>query len=261
VDVATWNINSIRAREQRLWDWLDANRPEVLCLQETKVVDDAFPLAAAEAHGYHAVIHGQKSYNGVAILARQPPLDPVRGFGDGEDDEQARLIAATVAGVRVLSVYVPNGQAPGSPAYDYKLRWLVRLRAYLERTTAPDQPVVLCGDFNVARDDRDVHDPDAWRGKIMCSDPEREALERVLAWGLEDAFRIHHPDGGAFSWWDYRAGAFHRGRGLRIDYLFVSRPLAARCRAARIDREARKGTQPSDHAPVVMTVDDQTPSP
>jgi exodeoxyribonuclease III len=255
VDVATWNINSIRAREERLWAWVEANRPDVLCLQETKVVDDGFPVAAAEARGYRVVMCGQKAYNGVAILARAELTDCARGFADGDDDEQARLIAATVAGVRVLSVYVPNGQAPGTPTYEFKLRWLQRLRAYLERSARPDQPVVVCGDFNVARHDRDVHDVAAWRGKILFTEPEKAALERVLDWGLVDGLRLHDDRDGQFSWWDYRAGMFQKNRGLRIDYVFMTRVLAECSRAARIDREARQGTQPSDHAPVVQSID------
>ncbi len=254
--IATWNVNSIRARLERVLAWLEQHAPDVLCVQETKVVDDAFPLAEIEASGYRAVIHGQKTYNGVAILSRLPVAGEVRGFDDGEPDEQARLVAATVAGVRVISAYVPNGKEVGHEKYAYKLAWLERLHGYLERTCDPESPVVLCGDFNVAPDERDIWDPAAWEGKILCSDAERAALQRVIDWGLTDAFRLHHQEGGLYSWWDYRQLAFPKGRGLRIDFAFISRPLVERCTEAIIDRDARKGKQPSDHAPVVITLSD-----
>lgn len=250
--IATWNINSIRARKDRLLAWLEANRPDVVCLQEIKVIDDEFPAEELTALGYSAVVHGQKTYNGVAILARSAPLDPAIGLADGVDDPQARLIAATVGELRVVNVYVPNGQSPGTDKYAYKLAWLARLRTWLDERCDPAQPLVLCGDFNVAPDDRDVHDPAAWEGKIMCSEPEREALRQVVRWGLVDSYRLHHDEGGKFTWWDYRRLAFPRGEGLRIDHLFVTAPLAARCASVEIDREARKGKLPSDHAPVVL---------
>jgi exodeoxyribonuclease III len=250
--IATWNLNSIRARKDRLLAWLEANRPEVVCLQEIKVVDDDFPTEELAALGYQAVVHGQKTYNGVAILALTAPADPAIGLDDGVDDPQARLVAATVGDLRVVNVYVPNGQSPGTDKYAYKLAWLARLRTWLAERCDPAQPLVLCGDFNVAPDDRDVHDPAAWAGKIMCTEPEREALSEVVRWGLVDAYRLHHDEGGKFTWWDYRRLAFPRGEGLRIDHVFVTEALAGRCTAAEIDREARKGKQPSDHAPVVI---------
>jgi len=252
--IATWNVNSIRARKERAWAWLDQHSPEVVCLQETKVVDDAFPLEELREHGYEAVIHGQKTYNGVAILSRLPLADEAKGFGDDVADEQARLIAATVAGIRVISAYVPNGKEVGHEKYEYKLAWLERLHSYLERNCDPSQPVVLCGDFNVAPDDRDVWDPALWAGGILCSDAERAALQKIVDWGLTDAFRQHHQEGGLYSWWDYRQLGFPKGRGLRIDFAFISQPLIDRCTEAVIDREARKGKQPSDHAPVVITL-------
>jgi exodeoxyribonuclease-3 len=254
--LATWNVNSVRARKERVWAWLDAHAPDVLCLQETKVVDDAFPLDELGERGYDAAVHGQKTYNGVAILSRLPLADIARGFDDGEPDEQARLVAATVGGIRVISAYVPNGKEVGHEKYQYKLAWMERLHAFLARTCDPDQPVFLCGDFNVAPEDRDIWDPALWEGKILCSDAERAALQKIVDWGFVDAFRLHHEEGGLYSWWDYRQLAFPKGRGLRIDFAFITRPLADRCSDAVIDRDARKGKQPSDHAPVVVTLSD-----
>jgi exodeoxyribonuclease-3 len=201
------------------------------------------------------VLWGQKTYNGVAIAAREPPTDVARGLDDGGDDTQARLIAATVGGVRVLSAYVPNGQAVGTDKFDYKLEWLARLGRHLAARYRPSDPLILAGDFNVAPADLDVHDPAVWLGQIMCSDLERAALAEVCHFGLADTFRRLHPDQAAFSWWDYRQLAFARNRGLRIDHVLATPPLVERLRAASIDREARKGKQPSDHAPVVVEID------
>jgi exodeoxyribonuclease III len=250
VKLATWNVNSIRARQERALSWLRDRAPDVVCLQETKVPDDAFPAEICRDLGYEAVFHGQRGYNGVAILSRLPISDGACGLDDGEDDSQARLVAATVRGIRVISVYVPNGQAVGSEKYAYKLAWLERLRRYLERCCSPDQPVVLAGDFNVAPDDRDVHDPAIWEGKIMCSDAERAGLEKVCEWGLRDTFRLHEEGAGFFSWWDYRMLGFPKNRGLRIDHIYATEPLLRACTSAHIDREERKGKLPSDHAPV-----------
>ncbi len=255
MQIATWNVNSIRARKERVSAWLVEHAPEVLCVQETKVVDADFPLAELTELGYHAEIHGQKTYNGVAILARQPLADPVRGFADGEPEEDARLIAATVAGVRVVSVYVPNGKEIGHPKYEYKLAWLARLRRYLERHCDPAAPLVLCGDFNVAPSDLDVWDPALWRDRLLVSDAEREGFAALVDWGLTDLYRHHHPDDPGFSWWDYRQLAFPKKHGLRIDFLLATAPLLARSTEIVVDREARKGKQPSDHAPVVGTFD------
>ncbi|MGE5183828.1 MAG: exodeoxyribonuclease III, partial [Acidobacteriota bacterium] len=262
--LATWNINSIRAREARLVGWLDRERPDILCLQETKVEDAGFPVDALRGAGYEVAIYGQRSYNGVAIAVRvgQPDADGsmtrgrtpitqvVRGLGDGERDDEARLIAATVAGIRVVCVYVPNGQDLASEKFPYKLAWYQRLRRFLERTASPDQPLVVCGDMNVTADDRDVCAPDKWRGQIHCSDPERAALAELVGFGLVDVFRKHHPDGGVYSWWDYRGVAFFKNQGLRIDYIFATPAVAERCTSCRIDRDARKGQDASDHAPV-----------
>jgi exodeoxyribonuclease III len=253
--IATWNVNSIRARRERVLGWLDAQRPEVLCMQETKVVDDDFPVAELRERGYHCALHGQKTYNGVAIAALEPLADVRRGFGDGGDDDQSRLIAASVGGVRVLSAYVPNGQSVGSDKYLYKLEWMARLRAHLERTYDPAAPLALVGDFNVAPEDRDVYDPVLWEGRVLCSDAERRALAAVVDWGLSDAIRLHHDEPGLYTWWDYRQLAFPKKRGLRIDHIYLTAPLAARCTDAFVDREARKGKLPSDHAPVLAVLD------
>jgi exodeoxyribonuclease-3 len=253
--LATWNVNSIRAREERLLRWLAAHRPDVLCLQELKVTDDLFPLLAIRSLGYHAAVHGQKTYNGVAILSRAEPLEVERGFGDGGDELQARLVAARVGGVRVVSAYVPNGQEVGSDKWAYKMEWMKRLRAWLDRRFARTDLVALCGDFNVAPEARDVCDPAAWEPSVLFHAEARAAFEHVCGWGLVDGFRLHHEAPGFYSWWDYRMLAFPKNQGLRIDHVLLSEPLAAKCSAARIDRDERKGKQPSDHAPVVVELD------
>jgi exodeoxyribonuclease-3 len=251
VKLATWNINSIRAREARLVAWLDREKPDVLCLQETKVEDQGFPSAALHGAGYEVATFGQRSYNGVAIAARSPITDVVRGLGDDVPDDEARLIAASVGGLRVVCVYVPNGQDLSSEKFPYKLAWYRRLRAFLERTAKPDQQVVVCGDMNVTADDRDVCAPDKWAGQIHCSAEERAAFGELVGFGLVDLFRQHHPDGGVYSWWDYRGVAFFKNQGLRIDHILATPSVAARCTACRIDRDARKGQDASDHAPVI----------
>jgi exodeoxyribonuclease-3 len=249
--IASWNVNSVRARRERLMHWLASYSPDVLCLQETKVVDAEFPFEALGEAGYRVAAHGQKTYNGVAILARTEPGEVERGFGDGGDDSQSRLIAARVGGVRVVSVYIPNGQEVGSDKWRYKLEWLRRLRAWLDTRRAPGEPLVLCGDFNVAPEPRDVHDPAAWEATVLFHPEARAALEQVRAWGLVDTLRLHHQEDGLFSWWDYRMLAFPKNNGLRIDHIFATEPLAHRCSAASIDRQERKGQLPSDHAPVI----------
>lgn len=254
VKIATWNVNSIRARQDRLLSWLERHRPDVLCLQELKVQDDAFPFDALQAAGYHAAAHGQKTYNGVAILSRGPLEDVERGLGDDVDDPQARLIAATTFGVRVLSIYVPNGSEVGSEKYAYKLAWLGRLERHLARRYATTDALALCGDFNVAPDDLDVARPEAWAGSVLCHGEARAALERVRSFGLFDAFRRHHPEGHVYTWWDYRMLAFPKNDGLRIDHVFVTDRVLARSTAASVDRDERKGKQPSDHAPVTIEV-------
>ncbi len=249
--VATWNVNSVVVRRARLGAWLTKHRPDVLCLQELKSLDEGFPREDVEALGYHVALHGQRTYNGVAVLSRHMIEDARRGMPDDEEGAHARVLAVTVKGVRVVNVYVPNGAFVGSDKYDFKLAWMKRLRAYLDEEFWTDDEVLLCGDFNVAPDEIDVHDPLQWRGKILFSKREREALQHVKEWGFVDAFRKHVKEGGHYSWWDYRAGSFRRNTGLRIDHVWVSEPLAERCRAAWIDREPRGWERPSDHTPVV----------
>jgi exodeoxyribonuclease-3 len=255
VKLVTWNLNSIRARTDRFFAWLERERPEVLCLQETKVEDAGFPVDRVRAAGYEVATFGQRSYNGVAILSTQPLADVAREFGDGQDDGDARLIAATTHGIRVVCVYVPNGQELASEKYPYKLAWLRRLRAYLERTAKPSDALVLCGDMNVTPDDRDVWSPEQWRDKIHCSVPERQALAEVAGFGLVDLYRAKHPDGKAWSWWDYRGVSFFKDQGLRIDVIFGTQTIADRTSSVAIDRNARKGQDASDHAPVIATID------
>ena len=247
--IVSWNINSLRKRLERLLGWLAATQPDVVCLQETKCTDDQFPADALRDAGYFAAFHGQKSYNGVAILSRTAATDVRASLGDDEEDPQARVLAATIDGVRVYSIYAPNGQAVGSPAYAYKLKWYARLRGCL-RGEDLAQPLAVCGDFNVAPADEDIHDPALWRGGIMCSDEERAALAELCAAGLEDTLRLHHPEGGIFTWWDYRMLSFPKNLGLRIDAVLASNSLAQRCVASGVDREMRKGKEPSDHAPI-----------
>jgi len=254
----TWNVNSIKQRLPRLLAALQRHDPDVACLQETKVLDDDFPFDALKGIGYHAVSFGQRSYNGVAIVARDEPADVVRGFPGDPVPASSRVLGATVDGVRVVSVYAVNGKEVGDPAYDVKLEWFEALRAWLKDTADPAAPLVLAGDFNVTPDDRDVHDPDLWRGRNLASEPERRRLRALLDLGFEDLGRRAAGDvAGPFSYWDYRAGAFHRGWGLRIDLVLATRPIAERLASVEVDRQERKPTagegKPSDHAPVVVT--------
>lgn len=251
--IATWNVNSLNARMPRVEEWLVQTEPDVVCLQETKMADDAFPALAFEALGYESVHHGSGRWNGVAILSRVGLSDPMAGFEPGlEPDPDTRLISATCAGVRVTSVYVPNGRGLDDPHYEYKLSWLKRLRQHLEATTLPTQPVVVCGDYNVAPTDLDVWDPAAFEGMTHVSQPERDALANVIDWGLVDTFRARYPNvPGLYSYWDYTAGRFHKREGMRIDFCLASEPLASRSSLDLVDRNARKGTKPSDHAPVI----------
>jgi exodeoxyribonuclease-3 len=251
--IASWNINSLRRRQDQLFTWLQATAPDVVCLQETKCPDDQFPVLALKAAGYHSAYHGEKSYNGVAIISKAEPSEVRASLCDEVDDSQARVISASVNGIRVYSVYAPNGQAIGSPAYEYKLKWYARLRDCLRRELArggEELDLVICGDFNVAPEDIDVHDPALWRGAIMCSEGERAAFADLCRNGLVDTLRLHHREPGMFTWWDYRMLAFPKNRGLRIDAVLASKLLAKRCTAAGIDREVRKGKEPSDHAPI-----------
>jgi exodeoxyribonuclease-3 len=254
--IASWNVNSIRARHDVALEWLEATRPDVLCLQETKVLDDIFPLLAFKGLGYDVATLGQKGYNGVAIAATAPLSSVKLGFDDPEyDEEGARVLGVEVAGVHVYSVYVPNGKVVGSPAYEKKLRWLERLRHLFETRHGVDAPLAVCGDFNVAADERDVHDPWFWKTQVLFHASAREALVQFCDSAFVDTFRLLHQEGGAYSWWDYRRGAFRKNEGLRIDYVLASQPLAKRCTAAWIDREPRKKENPSDHTPVLATFD------
>jgi exodeoxyribonuclease-3 len=248
--IASWNINSLRKRQERLLLWLRERNPDIVCLQETKCTDEQFPAAALRDAGYAAVFHGQKSYNGVAILAKEEPRAVRVGFCDEVEDDQARVIAANVGDLRVISIYAPNGQAVGSAAYVYKLAWYQRLTNCLREKEGAPARLVVCGDFNVAPNDEDVHDPALWRDAIMCSEHEREAFRAVCGVGLVDTLRLHHPEPGIFSWWDYRMLSFPKNRGLRIDAVLAGNKLAAKCTDAGVDREMRKGKDPSDHAPI-----------
>ena len=249
--VASWNINSLRRRQAQLFDWLGNTNPDVVCLQETKCPDDQFPELALKTAGYHSAYHGEKAYNGVAILSKAELRDVRPSLCDEVMDPQARVISALVEGIRVYSIYAPNGQAVGSPAYAYKLEWYGRLRDCIRRNqTAGETNFVVAGDFNVAPADIDVHDPGLWRGAIMCSEGERAAFQRLCEVGLVDTLRRHHHEPGMFTWWDYRMLAFPKNRGLRIDAILASDSLGKNCTASGIDRDVRKGKEPSDHAPI-----------
>jgi exodeoxyribonuclease III len=253
VKLASWNVNSLKVRLPHLLDWLGAQQPDVVCLQETKTEDANFPLAAIEAAGYRAVFCGQKSYNGVAILARGPLAEVQHGIPDFADDPK-RLIAATVGDVRVISAYAPNGQSLESDKYAYKLRWYEALAAWMQQELARHPRLALLGDFNVAPEDRDVHNPKRWEGGIHVSPPERAAFRKLLDAGLADSFRLFEQPEKEFSWWDYRLNAFQRGWGLRIDFVLLSTALAKGCKAAVIDKAPRALERPSDHAPVLAEI-------
>jgi exodeoxyribonuclease-3 len=252
--IATWNINSLGVRLPQVLQWLDTARPDVLALQELKLTDDKFPLAELREAGYHAVCHGQKTYNGVALITREPVADVQRNIA-GFDDEHARVITATLGGVRLVGGYFPNGQAPGSDKFAYKMRWLEALRGWLAQELRQHPQLVLMGDFNIAPEDADVCDPVAWAGQIHCTDEERAHFRELLALGLHDAFRLFEQPPRTFSWWDYRMLAFRKNQGLRIDHILVSEPLKSRVRSCTIDRQPRKNDRPSDHAPVLIEID------
>lgn len=252
--LATWNVNSLNVRLPRVKEWIGRQEPDVLCLQETKQSDEKFPFSTFADLGYEAVHHGEGRWNGVAIVSRVGLDDVTMGFGASEDELGARLISATCGGVRIMSAYVPNGRSLDSEHYQAKLRWLERLRTVLAAEPDGAQVAVL-GDFNVAPNDADVWDVSELEGMTHVSDPERHALSELEAIGYEDVFRRFHPEGGIFSWWDYRDGAFHKGHGMRIDLVLTSPDLSARAVGAFVDRDARKGVKPSDHAPVVLDVE------
>ncbi|MDH3452671.1 MAG: exodeoxyribonuclease III [Gammaproteobacteria bacterium] len=247
--IATWNVNSMRVRLPHVRGWLAEQRPDVLGLQEIKMPTEDFPQADIEEAGYRSVAYGQRTYNGVALLSREEPADVGVGLPNFPD-EQRRVIAATYGEVRIINLYVPNGQSVDSEKFVYKLAWLEALREYLAEQLEQYPQLAVMGDFNIAPDDRDVHDPDAWRGKVLCSDAEREHLQSLLSLGLTDVFRLFEQPEGTFSWWDYRAAAFRRKMGLRIDLILVSSKLASSCSASSVDIEPRKLERPSDHAPV-----------
>jgi exodeoxyribonuclease-3 len=251
----TWNVNSLKARLPRVEQWLADVRPEVVCLQETKLAQDKFPTDAMAQLGYESAHFGQGQWNGVAILSRVGLGDVVANFDPSvEQDTEARIISATCGGVRVSSVYVPNGRALDHDHYRYKLSWLKRLRQHLDATCAPTDDVIVAGDFNIAPDDRDVWDVDQFAGATHVSAPEREALAGVCGFGMEDSFRKFHDGDGMFSWWDYRGGSFYKGHGMRIDLLLATKSVLDKSSWTAVDRNARKGESPSDHAPVMLKV-------
>ncbi len=254
--IATWNVNSLRMRQERLLAWLTEHKPDVLCLQEVKLQEPEFPLVEFRSVGYSAIVLGQKSYNGVAILTRLEhgtPSAVSAGMGDDDPDTEARLLAATIPGlgIRVASLYVPNGQSIDSDKYPYKLRWLQRLHAYLQRQPADALPMVLCGDFNIAPGDQDVYDPAGWRDTVICHSEARSALTRVMELGFVDTLRQVHPDKTVYTYWDYRGLAFPKNLGLRIDHVLATKALAERCVDVLVDRQSRKGEKPSDHVPLL----------
>jgi exodeoxyribonuclease-3 len=250
VNIATWNVNSLRVRLPQVLDWLAQHRPEVLCLQETKVTDEDFPLAPLQAAGYQVQVSGQKTYNGVAILTRATAVDVVTEL-PGTDSAQKRYLAATIEGVRVVNVYVPNGESVSSDKYAFKLAWLTALQQQLAVELQRFPELVIVGDFNIAPEDRDVYDPAAWQGQVLFSEPERNALQALLRTGLMDVFRRFEQAPQSYSWWDYRQGAFRRNQGLRIDHILASPALASRCTRCLIDVAPRRAERPSDHAPVL----------
>jgi exodeoxyribonuclease-3 len=254
--IASWNVNSLNVRMPHLQQWLQARQPDIVALQETKLEDPKFPDTALAELGYRSVFCGQKTYNGVAILSKRPmAAECITAIPDFADD-QRRVLAATIGDLRIVDLYVVNGQSVGSEKYEYKMRWLEALRVWLARELREHPNLVVLGDFNIAPDDRDVWDPLQWNAdSIHSSTGERAALQRILDLGLHDSYRLHHADGGQFSWWDYRMAAFRRGLGLRIDLVLVSDALKSRCIAAEIDREPRTWERPSDHAPVLVTID------
>lgn len=248
--IATWNVNSLKVRLPHVLDWLDTERPDLLALQETKLTDDNFPTLELKAAGYQSVASGQKTYNGVALLSKHP-IENVVSDLPTLDDPQRRILIGTVNNTRIVNLYVVNGQEVGSEKYAYKLDWLDKVTSHIAKELERHPRLVVVGDFNIAPDDRDVHDPDAWREKILCSTPERQALQKLLSLGLQDTFRLFEQEERSFSWWDYRAGGFRRNHGLRIDLILASGTLTELCDACFIDKAPRKLERPSDHTPVV----------
>jgi exodeoxyribonuclease-3 len=252
--IASWNINSLRVRLPHVLDWLKSNQPDVLAIQETKMTDDVFPVDAFEAAGYEVSYSGQKTYNGVAIMSKHPLKDIIYDV-PGLDDPQRRILGATIQGLRILDLYVVNGSEVGSDKYAYKLDWLSKVTAHIADEMKSYEHYVVLGDFNIAPDDRDVHNPRSWHEKILCSTPEREALKAILELGFSDSFRLFEQKEKTFSWWDYRGGGFEKNQGLRIDLILTSQSLSQSCRGSWVDLEPRKLERPSDHAPVVAEFD------
>lgn len=249
--IATWNVNSINVRMPQLAGWLKSAEPDVVCLQETKCVDESFPYQELFDLGYYSAFYGQKSYNGVAIISKHEPKDVVKGLPDDDEESQKRLIAATINGVRIVDVYIPNGQSLDSDKFEFKLNWLQRLRRFFDDNYSTDEKVLLCGDFNVAPEPEDVWNPGAWEGHIHFSLPERAAINYIKQWGFTDAFRAKNGNVKEFSWWDYRAGSFQKNHGLRIDHVWVSSPLANTLEKCWIDQAPRTLEKPSDHTPLI----------
>ena len=248
--IATWNVNSLKVRLPHVLDWLATSQADILCLQETKTTDENFPADEIAAAGYHVVFSGQKTYNGVAIISKEAAGDVITDVA-GLDDPQRRILGATIGGTRILNLYVVNGQEVGSEKYAHKLHWLDKVTDHISAQLQQFERFVVLGDFNIAPDDRDVHDPEAWHERILCSTPEREALQKIQQLGLVDTFRLFDQEEQSYSWWDYRAAGFRRNRGLRIDLVLASRSLADSCRACNIDKEPRRLERPSDHTPVM----------
>jgi exodeoxyribonuclease III len=253
--LVTWNVNSLKVRLPHVLEWLQTNPVDVLCLQETKLTDDKFPIAEINAAGYQVVFSGQKTYNGVAILSRHPITEVIKN-NPLFPDEQQRIIAATISGIRIVCAYIPNGQSVGSDKYEYKLRWLDGLINWLTSELQQHPKLALLGDYNIAPEDADVHDPAAWEGQVLVSEPERAAFKKLCALNLQDAFRLFPQAEKLYSWWDYRQMAFRRNRGMRIDHILLSPPLSTICTACEIDKLPRKWEQPSDHTPVIATLAD-----
>ncbi|PCH62041.1 MAG: exodeoxyribonuclease III [Gammaproteobacteria bacterium] len=252
--IVSWNVNSLRVRLPHVLDWLESAKPDVLALQETKMTDENFPAEEIKEAGYHVVFSGQKTYNGVAIISTSEATDIVTDVPD-LDDPQRRILAATVDGVRIIDLYVPNGQSVDSEKYPYKLNWLEKVTDYIELQLKEHNELVVLGDYNIAPDDRDCHDPEAWGEEVLCSKPERAAFEKLIGLGLVDTFRMFEQEDRSFSWWDYRQMAFRRKRGMRIDHVLASTALAEKCKEGSIDTEPRKLERPSDHAPAIAVFD------
>ncbi len=249
--IATWNVNSIRMRSGAVTSWLRANEPDLLAVQELKSTEEDYPRAAFEELGYQSTVHGQKTWNGVSILSRAPLAEVQKGLPEMADDPQARFVSGRIGQIAIINVYVPNGAEVGSDKYAYKLRWLDCLARHIEARYRPDEKLVLVGDFNIAPDERDIHDPVAFKDQVLFSEPERAALKRLMDWGLVDLFRRFHDGGGLYSWWDYRMAAFRRNLGARIDLILATRSIADSAISCEIDVEPRKLEKPSDHTPVI----------